>query len=184
MVILIDADGVLEDLSQKWVEYLNEKYGTSVRYEDLTEWDMTAAFPSLTREQVYVIDRDEEFYSRLEPIPGAVTAVKQLLEDGHEIYIVTTTPYQVVRAKLDRAIFRFFPFLTWMNVVITSNKHLIRGDVLIDDGVHNLLGGEYRKILVSAPYNMDYNAEANDMIRVGSWKEIYRAVSAMAEITE
>ena len=32
MTILIDADGVLEDLTQKWVVYLNEEYGTSVRY--------------------------------------------------------------------------------------------------------------------------------------------------------
>ena len=180
MVILIDADGVLEDLSQKWVIYLNGKYGTSVRYEDLTEWDMTAAFPSLTREQVYGIDRDEEFYSLLEPIPGAVEAVKRMMDEGHEIYVVTTTPYQAVKPKLERAIFRYFPFLTWKNVIITANKHLIRGDVLIDDGVHNLLGGEYRKILVTAPYNKDFDAEANGMIRVGSWEEIYRAVTAMA----
>ncbi len=180
MIVLIDADGVLEDLSQKWVTYLNEKYGTSVRYEDLTEWDMTAAFPSLTRDQVYEIDRDEEFYSRLEPIPGAVEAVGRLLEDGHELYVVTTTPYQVVKPKMERAIFRFFPCFTWKNIIITANKHLIRGDVLIDDGVHNLVGGDYRKILVTAPYNRNFDAEANGMIRVGSWDEIYRAVSAMA----
>lgn len=181
MVILIDADGVLEDLSQKWVEYLNETYGTSVRYEDLTEWDMTAAFPSLTREQVYAIDHDEEFYSRLEPIPGAVEAVRELLADGHRIFVVTTTPYQVVKAKLDRAIFPYYPFLSWKDVIITCDKHLIRGDVLIDDGVHNLLGGEYRKILVTAPYNKGFDAEGNGMIRADTWEDIYRAVSAMAE---
>ena len=180
MVVLIDADGVLEDLSQKWVVYLNEIYVTSVRFEDLTEWDMTAAFPSLTREQVYRIDWDEEFYSRLEPIPGAVDAVRRLLDDGHEIYVVTTTPYRAVKAKLERAIFPYFPFLTWKNIIVTANKHLIRGDVLIDDGIHNLLGGDYWKILVTAPYNKDYDAEANGMIRVSSWEEIYREISAMA----
>ena len=181
MVILIDADGVLEDLSQKWVEYLNEIHGTSVRYEELTAWDMTEAFPTLTREQVYAIDRDEAFYSRLKPIPGAVEAVRRMLDDGHEVFVVTTTPYQVVKAKLDRAIFPYYPFLSWKNIIITCDKHLIRGDVLIDDGVHNLLGGEYRKILVTAPYNKDFDAEANGMIRVDTWEEIYHAVSMMAE---
>lgn len=181
MVILIDADGVLEDLSQKWVEYLNEIHGTSVRYEELTAWDMTEAFPTLTREQVYAIDRDEAFYSRLKPIPGAVKAVRRMLDDGHEVFVVTTTPYQVVKAKLDRAIFPYYPFLSWKNIIITCDKHLIRGDVLIDDGVHNLLGGEYRKILVTAPYNKDFDAEANGMIRVDTWEEIYHAVSMMAE---
>ena len=184
MVILVDADGGLEDLSQKWVLYLNEKYGTTVRYEDLTEWDMTAAFPSLSREQVYEIDVAEEIYSRLEPIPGAPEAVRRLLDDGHRIYVVTTTPYQAVKAKLERAIFRYYPFLSWKNIIITADKHLIRGDVLIDDGVHNLLGGDFRKILVTAPYNAEFDAEANGMIRVGSWEEIYRAVSAIAAETE
>ena len=81
---------------------------------------------------------------------------------------------------MDRAIFRYYPFLNWKDIIITADKHLIRGDVLIDDGVHNLLGGDYRKILVTAPYNESFDAEANGMIRVSSWEEIYRAVSAIA----
>lgn len=179
MTILTDADGVLEDLSQKWVAYLNEKYGTSVRYDDLSDWDMTKDFPTLTREQVYGTELDEELYARLEPYDGAVEYVKKLIDDGHVVFVVTTTPYQVIKVKFEKVIFRYFPFLTWKNVIITSDKHLIRGDVLIDDGVHNLLGGEYKKILMTAPYNKYFNAEENGMLRVNSWKEIYEAISGM-----
>ena len=71
MRILIDADGVLENLSQEWVLYLDEKYGYSVKYEDLKEWDMTVAFPGLTREQVYGAELEEALYDRLKPMPGA-----------------------------------------------------------------------------------------------------------------
>jgi hypothetical protein len=43
---------------------------------------------------------------------------------------------------------------------------MIRGDVLIDDGIHNLEGGDYKKILFTAAHNRNYDAEANGMIRV------------------
>ena len=44
--------------------------------------------------------------------------------------------------------------------------------MLIDDGIHNLEGGEYKKILFTAPHNRYYDAEGNGMIRVSSWDEI------------
>ena len=179
MRILIDADDVLEDLSPKWVSFLNERYGLNARYEDHTDWNMAHVFPSLTREQVYAVELEEDFYSRLEPLEGAVETVRKLMEDGHEIYVVTTTPYQIIKAKMEKVIFRYFPFLTWKNIIITSNKHLIRGDVLIDDGVHNLLGGDYHKILMTGPYNRDFDAESAGMIRVHNWQEIYEAIQTL-----
>ena len=56
---------------------------------------------------------------------------------------------------------------------------LQRGDVLIDDGIHNLEGGDYMKILFSAPHNRNYDAEKNGMIRVRTWDEIVRIIDGM-----
>lgn len=183
MTILIDADGVLEDLTQKWVVFLNEKYGTSVRYEDLTAWDMTQNFPMLTKEQIYGTELDEALYERLEPYEDAAEYVKRLMDAGHTVYIVTATPYQVIKVKTEKVILKYFPFLSWKNVILTADKTMINADVLIDDGVHNLLGGTYRKILMDAPYNKNFPAEENGMIRVHNWREIYEVISdpAMAE---
>ncbi len=61
MTILVDADGVLENLSEAWVEYLNDRYGTSVKYDEVRDWDMTKAFPSLSREQVYGAELEPDF---------------------------------------------------------------------------------------------------------------------------
>ena len=181
MIILIDADDVLEDLSPKWVAWLNARYGLNAPYETHTDWNMEHVFPTLSREQVYDVEMNEEFYATLEPLPGAVSCVRRLVEEGHSVYVVTTTPYQIVRAKMEQVIFRYFPFLSWKNVILTSNKHLIQGDVLIDDGVHNLLGGSYRKILMTGPYNKDFDAEGAGMIRVHNWDEIDAALRSMME---
>ena len=181
MIILIDADDVLEDLSPKWVAWLNARYGLNAPYETHTDWNMEHVFPELSREQVYDVEMNEAFYATLEPLPGAVSCVRRLVEEGHSVYVVTTTPYQIVRAKMEQVIFRYFPFLSWKNVILTSNKHLIQGDVLIDDGVHNLLGGSYRKILMTGPYNKDFDAEGAGMIRVHNWDEIDAALRGMME---
>ena len=181
MIILIDADDVLEDLSPKWVAWLNARYGLNAPYETHTDWNMEHVFPELSREQVYDVEMNEEFYATLEPLPGAVSCVRRLVEEGHSVYVVTTTPYQIVRAKMEQVIFRYFPFLSWKNVILTSNKHLIQGDVLIDDGVHNLLGGSYRKILMTGPYNKDFDAEGAGMIRVHNWDEIDAVLRQMME---
>ena len=53
---------------------------------------------------------------------------------------------------------------------------MIRGDVLIDDGVHNLEGGAYAKILMTAPHNRNYDAEGNGMVRVHNWTQVEEAV--------
>lgn len=178
-VILVDMDDVLEDLSWAWTRVLNKRYGTNVKRNDILNWDMCLAFPSLTHEQVYGLLDEEDFYDELRPLEGAAESLKALKDMGHTVYIVTATSGRSVRAKMEKCLFRYFPFLTWQDVIITWNKHLIKGDILIDDGVHNLIDGDYAKILFSAPYNRDFDAEANGMIRVENWTEAMEAVAKL-----
>ena len=172
MTILIDMDDTIESLLKAWVSGVNKKYGRNVSCEDVTSWDVSSAFPGLTHEQVYAVPLEQGFWKTVEPIPGAAEAIQRFMDAGHEVFIVTATPYESVTEKMTEVLFRYFPFLTWKQLIITSRKQLIRGDVLIDDGVHNLEGGDYVKILMTAPHNRNYDAEANDMIRVHTWPEI------------
>ena len=70
--------------------------------------------------------------------------------------------------------------MTWNDVIITAHKQLIKGDVLIDDGIHNLEGGDYFKILMTAPHNRYYDADKNGMYRVSSWSDAYSVIQALA----
>ncbi|MBQ7736910.1 MAG: hypothetical protein IJT62_03650 [Oscillospiraceae bacterium] len=181
LTILIDMDDTIEQLLQAWVRDANRLYGTNTAYEDMKSWDVSAAFPGLTREQVFSVPLRPGFWKTVEPIPGAPEAVKRLMDAGHEVYIVTATPHESVPEKMNDLLFRCFPFLSWHQVIITWHKQMIRGDVLIDDGVHNLEGGDYVKILMTAPHNESYDAAANGMIRVHGWTEIEEIISSLAE---
>ena len=180
MRILVDMDDTIERLLEELVNRANRKYHQNVAVEDVTDWAIAPAFEGITKRQILDAMNDPGFWLDVEPIPGAAEALKHFMDEGHEVYIVTATEPEHVTDKMRDLLFRCFPFLSWKQVIITCNKQLIRGDVLIDDGIHNLEGGDYRKILFTAPYNRNYDAEANDMIRVSSWDEIIRIVDSMA----
>lgn len=180
MTILVDMDDVLERLVPAWVRYINERFGTSVRPEEVRDWNMALAFPGLSREQVYSAEDDELLWDYTEPMPGAPEALLQLTEEGHQIYIVTATEYKTLRAKMEKVLFRYFPFLDWKQVIITANKHMIKGDILIDDGPHNLQGGEYRKILFDAFHNRDFDERSVGAARVRNWSEALDEIHRIA----
>lgn len=180
MRILVDMDDTIEQLLHELVKRTNRKYHQNVAVEDVTEWDMAPAFEGVTKRQILDMADEPDFWLCVEPVPGAAEALKHFLDEGHEVYIVTASELKQLKAKVEDLLFRCFPFLTWDQVIVTGHKQLIRGDVLIDDGIHNLVGGEYRKILFTRPHNMHYDAEANGMIRVHGWDEIVEAVDAMA----
>ena len=180
MTILVDMDDTIECLLAAWVKVLNERYGRSVTTEDVTDWDVTKAYPGLAKEQVYGVLNEEGVWGRVDPMPGAAEALQRFIAKGHEVYIVTATAYESVAEKMRDLLFRWFPFIGWNNVIIAARKQMIRADVLIDDAVHNMVGGQYAKILVDAPYNRGFDAAAEGMTRVYSWEEIEREVDRLA----
>lgn len=177
MTILIDMDDVLENLSFAWVEWLNNEYGTEVEWNSTRDWDMSKSFPDLTPAQIYSPLYDDDFWQTVKPIDGAADVLKKLIDDGHQLYVVTTSNYTTLKTKMDDVLFKFYPFLDWNNVIVTANKQMIRGDVLIDDGPHNLMGGEYKKILMDAPHNRDFKEWFYGINRVHSWEEVYTLIS-------
>lgn len=178
--ILIDMDDTIEGLLEGWIAWLNDRYGTEVDWKTIRSWDIQPYFSTLTREQIYEPFFIDEFWDWVKPLPYAQEMVKRLKNDGHLVYIVSASTYETLPAKMDRVLFRYFPYFTFDDVIITTNKQLIKGDILIDDGVHNHIGGDYTKLLMDAPHNKNYDAEANGMRRVYDWGEIYDIIHDMA----
>lgn len=176
LTILVDMDDTLENLNKPWIEYLNEKYGTNVNPEDINEWNMAKAFPTLTGAQIYAPLTQGDFWDRVEPLPSAYEYLFCLKYEGHKIVIVTSSCPTAVPYKLNGMLFKYFPYLNYQDVIVTSQKQLIHGDVLIDDAPHNLIGGNYMRILMTAPHNRSFNEKDIGAIRVNNWEEIYNII--------
>ena len=176
MKIGIDFDGVMNDMIVTWVEWLNRDHkGYNVSPQDIVDWEMSKQYPALTREELYAPLNSPEFWDEVHIKPEAPEVIERLLAAGHEIYVVTSSQYNILSFKFDKCLFAHFPYLTKKNVIITYNKSLINVDLLLDDGVHNFKDFSGIKVVFDAPYNQKFEAD----YRVASWKEFYLLITQL-----
>lgn len=117
-----------------------------------------------------------EFCGKTTPVDGSSYYLEKLVKDGHKLLIVTASNPETFGAKRKK-VMEMFPFLTKEQIIRKDNKQRVKGDILIDDGVHNLIGGRYKKFLYNQQNNSDFNEQEYDITRVYSWKEIYERIS-------
>lgn len=172
---LVDADDVLENFLESWVYLVNKKYGTNVPVSDIKSWDISEAFPTLTREEVFSVLQGDEIWSIVSPIPGSQEVLKKWCLSGHKVYVVTATDYRNCKAKFNR-ILELFPFLNEEQLIIAHSKNMIKGDIRIDDGVHNLVNCDGFKILFTAPHNASIPESDIDAQRANNWEDVDRIV--------
>lgn len=179
MTILVDVDNVLEDLNEAWVNAVNKKYGTNVSPNDIVSWDIERFFDGLSRTQVFSPLHDKKFWESIEPIDGAPEYLKKLIDDGHQVVLVTSSHPDTIQYKY-RFIVKYFPYISFKDIIFTSKKQMVRGDVMIDDAPHNLEGGGYIGLLMYSPHNREYEAEEHGFIRVSNWEQIYKVINDIA----
>lgn len=172
--ICCDMDDTIEDLLGPWVKWLNLEHNLDVKVEDIKSWEMKQSFPTLTDYQIFKPLNTPEFWDYVKPKLNSVYWLYKLIEDGHKVYICTNSHYKIVEAKFDRVLFKHFPYLTWKDVIIMKDKHMIKCDYLIDDGVHNIVG-DYKGLLIDMPHNKGFNHE--NVIRVYDFEAVYNIIN-------
>lgn len=84
----------------------------------------------------YKDDPDEipGFFGDLPPKPGAIEAFKKLSQQ-YDVYILSTAPWKNPSAWIDklRWVQQHLPEAAYKRLILSHNKHLNRGDYLIDD---------------------------------------------------
>ena len=180
LTILIDMDGTIEDLLTAWIECLNNTHDLNVSLNDNIYYDMTKTFPSLTADQIFYPLYQDSFWETVKPMNGASETIEKMIHDGHNVYIVTASSPETIKIKLEKVLFKYFPYLSYENVIVAFNKQMIIGDVMIDDAPFNLIGGGYIKLLMDSPTNRDFvETEENGITRVYNWEQIYEIISSM-----
>jgi len=65
---------------------------------------------------------------------------------------------------------KYFPFLSWRQIVFCGTKDIVYGDIMIDDHFKNLDSFQGQTILFTQPHNID--KPKGKHTRVNNWKEI------------
>ena len=171
---------VLENMSEHWIEELNSRYDLSVKKSDIKAWDMRQAFPTLTSDQIYAPLKQSEFWNKITPIEDSTVYLKEIMERGHDLYIVTSSHYSTSGAKIAKLL-ELFPFLSWKQIITAHDKQLIHGDIIVDDGMHNLIGNPCPfRFLFNQPHNENIDETRFGVERVYSWKGIYQKIHDIA----
>ncbi|PAW95305.1 5'(3')-deoxyribonucleotidase [Mucilaginibacter sp. MD40] len=172
-IIAIDMDSVLADTEKQFLIWYERDYGVNVPYESLFGKNEEDFFPAkgAIRKMVFT----PGFFRTIPVMPGAVEAVKQLMND-FDVYVVSAAmefPNSLIEKK--EWLEEHFPFITWKNIVFCGSKSIIDADYLIDDHCKNLDVFKGKTLLFHAAHNVGVTHHQ----RVKNWEE---ALSAIAKL--
>ncbi len=169
--LAVDLDEVCAGLLYPWVWHYNFLYDDNLEPEDMTDFDLTKFVKPECGKKMYDIILKQNIYPDVQPIPGAVDAMKKL-NDIFNIFIVSSgnNNYHTYPWKHDW-LKQHMPFLDRRKFYFVTDKSGVGADYLIDDGPHNLEVFEGHRLLFTAPHNIGkkYNF---DHVRVNTWADV------------
>ena len=151
MKILIDIDNTLCDNMGAWLGIYNAYANDIVRQSDIKDWNI---------EQYLKPEYVEFFWEKAltqsykvsKPFPNAKMVINDLLVCHHEItYVTAGVCVEKMNWMYEWGFTEGKHPLAPKNIIIAYKKDWIYGDLLIDDGLHNVISR--RSILFDQPWN-------------------------------
>ena len=184
LTIFVDQDNTLADLNSAIEERLS-KWGYTYDHSrgtwDITEW-IHGLSKAKAKEVVNRIFTDDGIWEGLQPIPGALSTVKKLHRMGHKIYVVTAPWFSHPTCMWEKTqwVRKHMRWLDLTRIILAHDKHLLRGDLIIDDKAEHVQDFVGRGILISYPYNQDAELGPGKE-RAKTWIEIEKIVERIVD---
>ena len=158
MTILVDIDDTITNMNHIWLKRVNAEYGTSYQYKDIAYWGFFGDLQKKGLDVFKYLEMDD-FYDEITIYPNAVSVLEHMVSSGHKVFLVTATNVlnPALQHKISRVLKAFDPkLINKDSVVVTQDKSIINGDILIDDKLETCLEWQSRGkavYLPSQPWN-------------------------------
>jgi 5'(3')-deoxyribonucleotidase len=182
MTILVDVDDTLCNMQQTAISIFNQRYGTGYTLNDFDDYDVMNCMPLDHATKMIGIYGESGFYSAVKPLKGAQDGLQKLVNDGHQVYLVTNAIPNTYGEKVE-FIKRYFPCIDQTHIVAMKHKHLFRCDVMIEDCLQNLLARPYyHRVCIDQPWNQSNKDYVYDIKRCYNWDDIVAAINEINEL--
>lgn len=171
MHILVDMDGVIANWGKQWDHVLDTHWpeARAPRHHQQTSFDLKAGLDAYDRDVVDMVMNHPNFYRDLDPFEGAAQAITNMQADGHTVTICTSPWLSNKTCVADK--------LEWLErhigegwsskAVITGDKTLVHGDILIDDKPH--IKGAHTPTWEHVLFDQPYNRDVANKQRITGW---------------
>ena len=162
MLILLDQDGVLADFEQGFYDAWNASMGTefpAVELQQRRSFYVRDDYPAHYANAVQAIYTRPGFYRDLPPVAGAMDAVKMLCDMGHDVRICTSplNQYRNCIPEKYEWVEHYLGIDFVSRVIVTKDKTLVAGDVLVDD--KPVIAGAHMPVWAHVIYDQPYNRQ-------------------------
>lgn len=188
LTILLDLDDVLNNQNELWIHELNRLYNRTVKYEDITAWEMEQFYPGIEGRHLAEPLFSDRLLSAMRPSREAVEYTWRWYCAGHHLVVVTATSLRNASSKV-QWLYRNYRWFDERNFIITQKKQLIDGDILIDDGFHNFIADPqsgripaYTGICLDRPWNRGFDCLQYGVHRAKRFQDIDEAVELLSEV--
>lgn len=177
MTIAIDFDETLFATLERVLEIYNKRHHASIDGSQIIAYNFYDCFPEDVADELIALFIDKEVYDNLRPYKGAIRAVRTLIEQGHEIYVVTDSDVRNIEWK-EELLQRYFSFIPKQNLIRIHNKALLNVDVLVEDKLDNLKSTFADRVCFDQFWNRNEDVDyVYDVYRIHNWSEINNVIS-------
>ena len=177
--IAIDFDSTLFPTMDRAIELYNHRHNTNLELSQITTYSLHESLPVEVADELLELFVDKSVYDCLQPYKGAVRVIKILIEQGHEIYIATSTDVRNMEWK-EELLQKYFPFIPKNNLIRIHNKALLNVDVLVEDKMDNLTQTFADRVCFNQPWNVDEGKDyAYSIYRIHNWGEIINVINTI-----
>ena len=176
-VLVTDMDDVLVNLLDTWTSILNSRYSKNVKLEDIQEWDMHKAYPDLNDKQLFGVLNEDELWMQVRPKEGSPEYLLRVKDMGYRIFVCTAAHYKNISKKITLCLLKYYPWLTYKDIIMCHDKELISCDYIIDDYHNNIKRSKAVRFLMDAPYNKIAQTSRDFDFRVNSMEDVYNILN-------
>ncbi|MRI01919.1 5'(3')-deoxyribonucleotidase [Kriegella sp. EG-1] len=168
MKIFVDMDEVIADTYGAHIDIYNQEFNGNLTTETCMGNEVWKMVPTAHQDSVRKHATRRGFFRNLRPIENSIEVLSKL-NDVHELYIASAA-MQFPNSLEEKSdwLNEHFPFIPWQHIILCGHKHILRGDVLIDDRSYNLEHFNGRGLQFTSPHNI----RTTGFERVNNWLEV------------